>query len=146
MYLNLSSLTPERKAQLAFACAVILLLGSGATTGRLMTRFVDSENWVIHTLEVESAIGELSSATGKAGRARAEYVSTGNQDFLSAFNAAIPDIWRKLDRIGDLTKDNTKQRQLWSQLQLQEGSRIALYNESIDLKQAAPRVRTAKPG
>ena len=132
-------MSPERRVQLTFACAVGLLLASGAATGFVMTRFIESQRWVIHAREVEAAIGELSAATGKAGRARAEYVNTGREEFLDAFNAQIPDIWKKLDTIADLTKDNPKQQQLWSQLQRLVGLRIDLYHKSIRLKHAAPQ-------
>jgi PAS domain S-box-containing protein len=139
MYLTLDRMSPQRRAQLAFACGVGLLLGSGLATGLLMTRFVESQAWVIHTREVEAAIGDLSSATGKAERARTQYVSTGKDEFLNAFNAAIPDIHKKLDTIARLIKDNPKEQQLWDQLQVLTDSRIELYRKSIDLKKTAPQ-------
>jgi PAS domain S-box-containing protein len=135
---KISEASVQRKARVAFVGAVVSLLASGAATGLLATRFVESQRWIIHTREVEAAVGELSSATGKAGRARTEYVSTGDEAFLQAYYAAIPDIGKKLDKIGDLTRDNPEQQQLWSRLQAQVGVRIGLYRKSIDLKKAAP--------
>lgn len=131
-------MSAQQRVQLTFACAVGLLMASGAATGFVVTRFIASQGWVIHAREVEAAIGELSAATGKAGRARAEYVNTGREEFLDAFNNEIPDVRKKLDRIADLIKDNPKQQQLWSQVQLLEGLRIDLYQKSINLSQAAP--------
>ena len=131
-------MSAQQRVQLTFACAVGLLMASGAATGFVVTRFIASQGWVIHAREVEAAIGELSAATGKAGRARAEYVNTGREEFLDAFNNEIPDVGKKLDRIADLIKDNPKQQQLWSQVQLLEGLRIDLYQKSINLSQAAP--------
>src|SRR5579862_4539100 len=139
MYLTFERVSRQRRAELAFACSVALLIGSGAATGLVMTRFVESQSWVIHTLEVEAAIGELTAATGKAGRARAEYVDAGSEMLLRAFDAAIPDVQEKLDRIAYLTKDNPKAQQLCSHLQLLVGSRIALFRKSIDLKKTAPQ-------
>jgi PAS domain S-box-containing protein len=139
MYLTFERVSRQRRAQLAFICTVALLIGSGVATGLVMTRFVESQMWVIHTLEVEAAIGDLTAATGKAGRARAEYVNTGSEDLLHAFDAAIPDIQEKLDRIAHLTKDNPKEQQLCSHLQLLVRSRIALFRKSIDLKKTAPQ-------
>jgi PAS domain S-box-containing protein len=139
MYSNRGGASPQRKAQLAFVGALVLLLASGVATALLMTRFVKSQSWVIHTREVEAAVGELSSATGRAGRARTQYISTGDEEFLKAFNAALPDIETKLDRIGELTKDNPEQQRLWSQLQAQVSVRIGLYQKSIDLKKGNPQ-------
>ncbi len=139
MYLNLDRMSPQRRAQLAFVCAVVLLLGSGAATGLVMTRFVESQRWVIHTNEVEAAIGELSAATGRAGRAHTQYVNTGSEQFLDAFNTAIPDIRKTLDRIANLTEDNPKQQRLCSHLQLLVASRIELFQKSINLRKASPQ-------
>jgi PAS domain S-box-containing protein len=139
MYANVDEALPHRKARLALLGAVVLLLASGAMTGLLMTRFMESQKWVIHAREVEAAIGELSSATGKAGRARTQYISTGDEEFLKVFNSAIPDIKTKLDKIRDLTRDNPMQQQLWSHLQMQVGVRTRIYQKSIDLKEADPR-------
>jgi PAS domain S-box-containing protein len=139
MYLTPGRVSPQRRAQVAFVCAVGLLLGSGTAAGVLMTRFVESQNWVIHTREVEAAIGELSGATGTAERARAEYVSTGRDEFLNLFNAAILDTGKKLDRIADLTRGNPKQQQLSSQLQRLVNSRVELYEKSVNLKRTAPQ-------
>lgn len=124
---------------MAFACSVGLLLGSGVATGLLMTRFVESQAWLIHTREVEAAIGDLSSATGNAGREHTQYVNTGRDEFLDAFNVATHDIHRKLDTIASLIKDNPRQQQLWSQLQLLTDSRIELYRKSISLTKTAPQ-------
>lgn len=124
---------------MAFACSVGLILGSGVATGLLMTRFVESQAWLIHTREVEAAIGDLSSATGNAGREHTQYVNTGRDEFLDAFNIAIHDIHRKLDTIASLIKDNPRQQQFWSQLQLLTDSRIELYRKSISLTKTAPQ-------
>jgi PAS domain S-box-containing protein len=139
MYSTFERVSRQRRVRLAFVCTVALLIGIGAAAGLVMTRFVESQSWVIQTLEVETALGELSIATGKAGRARTEYVNTGSEEFLHTFNEAIPDIQEKLERISYLTKDNPKQQQLCSQLQLLVRSRIALFRKSIDLKKTAPQ-------
>jgi PAS domain S-box-containing protein len=139
MYSAYSRISPQGKAKLSFASTVALLLVCGAATSLVMARFVESQRWVIHAREVESAIGELSNATGKLGRAHTQYAITGSEEVLDAFNAAIPDLQKKLDRIADLTKDNARQQQLWNRLQKLLDSRIELYQKSMSLKQMAPR-------
>ncbi len=104
-----------------------------------MTRFVISQRWIIHTREVEVAIGELSDAAARAGRARAEYARTGRKEFLDEFNAAIPDIQTKLDRIAALVMDNPKQQELLTRLHPLLNSRVELYEKSIKLRESDPR-------
>jgi PAS domain S-box-containing protein len=139
MYQAFGRISAQQRARLAFVCAVVLLVASGAASSFVMARFVESQKWVIHAREVEAAIGELNGATGKAGRARAQYVDTGSQEFLNAFNSAIPEIQKKLDHIASLTKDNPNQQKLWDHLQALVTSRIELYRKSINLRQVAPK-------
>ena len=91
----ISTMSPRKKAQVAFASAVMLLFLSGLAAYGTITRLLGSEKWVIHTLEVRAAIGDIDSAFVRAGRARSGYVIAGTDDFLREFEDAAPEIPRK---------------------------------------------------
>jgi hypothetical protein len=55
------TMPPRKRAQLAFASAVILLCLSGLATYLTIVRLLESEKWVIHTYEVQSALGNVDS-------------------------------------------------------------------------------------
>jgi len=74
-------ITNRRKAKLAFAAAMLLFLLSGLAAYIATVRFIESEQWVMHTHEVQSAIGDVNLAIARAGRARGSYFTTGNDDF-----------------------------------------------------------------
>jgi CHASE3 domain sensor protein len=50
-------MSPHKKAQLAFASAVILLLLSGLAAFVTIVRLLESEKLVIHTQQVQVALG-----------------------------------------------------------------------------------------
>jgi signal transduction histidine kinase len=130
---------PRKKAQVAFASAVILLLLSGLAAYVAIDRLLVSEKWVNHSLEVRAALGDIDSAYVKAGRARSAYVISGNSDFLTQFEEAVPEIPRRLSRLSDLIRDNRTQRDLCSRLKVVTESRVDLLRASIELKKRAPQ-------
>jgi signal transduction histidine kinase len=132
---------PRKKAQIAFASAVILLCLSGLATYFTIVRLMESEKWVVHTYEVQAALGKLDSAEVDAGRAGSGYVTTGSTDFLNNFEAAAPTIYRDLQNLCELTKDNPEQQKRCTRLEELTARRIALLRESIELRKSAPQDR-----
>jgi signal transduction histidine kinase len=133
------TMSPRKKAQVAFASAVILLFLSGLATYLTIDRLLQSENWVVHSHEVQSALGDVDSAVINAGRARSGYVITGNTDFLNSFEVAGPKIQEALLHLRELTKDNLRQLELGERLQEITAQRLALFQESVNLKKADPQ-------
>jgi signal transduction histidine kinase len=133
-----SSMPQRKKAQVAFASAVVLLFLSGLATYLTIIRLLESEKWVVHTLEVQAALGNIDSAVLSAGRACSGYVITGSPDFLSNFEVAAPRVDQALRSLRELTKDNPQQQELGLRLEDLTARRIALLRESIARKQTAP--------
>jgi signal transduction histidine kinase len=135
-------MSPRKKAQAAFASALLLLFLSGLATYFAITRLLESEKWVVHTHEVRVAIGDIDSALSRAGRARSGYVLEGNDDFLNQFEAAVLEIPPILRRLRELTRDNPRQQDLCSRLEDVTNRRIAMFRESIRLhKETSPDVQ-----
>src|SRR5208282_1949598 len=133
-----ATMAPRKKAQVAFASAVMLLFLSAAAAYVTIDRLLNNEKWVIHTLEVKAALGDIDSAFVRAGRARSGYVISGTDDFLREFEAATPEIPSKLEHLRYLTRDNPKQQGLCSRLEDALNRRVALLRASVQLKQQAP--------
>jgi signal transduction histidine kinase len=132
--------TPARKkAQLAFALAVMLLCLTGLASYFSIARLTNSEKWVVHTYEVQAALGNVDSAALDAERDRAGYVITGSADALSNFEAAITKIYQSLRHLRELTADNPQQQQMCTRLEEIMARRIAFFRESVELKKANPK-------
>jgi len=135
-------MTPRKKAQAAFASALLLLFLSGLASYFAITRLLESEKWVVHTHEVRAAIGDIDSALSRAGRARSGYVLEGNDDFLNQFDAAVLEIPPVLRHLRELTRDNPRQQDLCTRLEDVINRRIANFRESIRLhKETSPDVQ-----
>jgi CHASE3 domain sensor protein len=132
-------MAPRKKAQLAFASAVMLLFLSGLAAYATINRLLQSEKWVVHTLEVKTAIGDIDLAFVRAGRARSGYVLSGNEDFLKEFEAAVPEIPGKLQYLRELITDNPKEQELCVRLEDAINRRVALLRQSIELKKQEPQ-------
>jgi signal transduction histidine kinase len=131
---------PARKrAQVAFASAVILLFLSGVATYLTIVRLLQSEKWVVHSHEVQAALGNVDSAVVGVGRACSGYVITGGADFLSSFEVALPKVSQALQKVRDLTRDNPEQQRLCTRLEELTARRVALFREAVELKMTAPQ-------
>src|SRR5271168_1106052 len=122
-------MSPRKKAQAAFASALLLLFLSALATYFATTRLLESERWVIHTHEVRAALGDVDSVMLRAGRAGNGYLLSGSDDFLSQFETTALEIPRTLRQLRELTKDNSKQQELCSRLEEITAQRVALIRE-----------------
>ena len=131
---------PARKrAQAAFAAAVILLFLSGLVTYLTIVRLLQSEKWVVHTHEVQAALGSVDSAVVTVGRACSGFVITGGADFLSSFEVALPKVSQALQNLRELTRDNPEQQKLCTRLEELTARRVDVFRESVELKMTAPQ-------
>lgn len=131
-------MSPLRRTQTAFVAAIVLLLLSGTVATLFIIRFIETEHWVVHTLQVQSALGDVSSAVSSLGRARLRYANTGDQEFVKAFIQARNEPEKTIQHVQELTSDNREQQELIARLREITKKRIALYEKSIDLTHLSP--------
>jgi len=132
-------MSPRKNAQVAFASAVVVLLLSSIAAYATIVRLRESAGWVVHSFEVETALGEIDSSIAKLARARNGYTITGNQALMDAFNTALPEVRQKLQQARRLTEDNPRQQELCTQLENVSDRRIDLFKKSIELKKSSPQ-------
>ena len=132
--------TPARnKALVAFATAVMLLGLSGLATYLSIARLSNSEKWLVHTYEVQAALGNVESAALDAERDRGGYVITDGAEALHDFEVTLPKIYQALQHLRELTKDNAEQQERCTRLEEIMARRIALFRDSVDLKKTDPQ-------
>jgi signal transduction histidine kinase len=129
---------PRKKAQAAFSTAVVLLLLSAIAAYVAIDRLMESERWVMHTLEVRAALGDIDSAFVRAGRARSGYLISGSEDFVTEFEIAVPDVSRKLQHLRGLVGDNSDQVNSCEHLENITKQRLALLEQSVQLRKNSP--------
>ena len=127
-------MSSSRKAQVAFALALFLLVLSGLAAGSLIVRLYSSEALVRHTYDIEVALGDLETSLTSMGRNRVAYIGSGSSESLRDFADAEKEVGVVLARIRQLTIDNPAQQKLCDQLAANANRRIAVSQASVDLR------------
>ncbi|OLE97017.1 MAG: hypothetical protein AUG75_13245 [Cyanobacteria bacterium 13_1_20CM_4_61_6] len=78
-------LTLERRIQIGFAIAVVIILAVGAAALRSTAATVESARWVAHTLEVRAELEATFAELIYAETAVRGYVITGDTTYLATF-------------------------------------------------------------
>jgi signal transduction histidine kinase len=133
------SMSSRKNAQVAFACAVAVLVLSSIAAYVTIVRLGESAGWVVHSFEIETALGEIDSSIAKLARARNGYALMGNPALLDAFDQALPEVRQKLQQARRLTGDNPRQQKLCTELENVTDQRIALFKKSIELRRSSPQ-------
>jgi len=137
-------MSPRKKAQIAFASAVTLLALSGVAAYVSIVRLLESEELVIHTLRIQSALGDFTNAIARVGRVATAYVATGKEEILEDFQPYLDEVPPTMEHLRDLTRDNPSQQALCERLQKATEQRMLLFQRSIELKKKYPNDETAQ--
>jgi hypothetical protein len=77
---------PRKRAKLALALALWLILMGISGAGITMARLSSSAKWVTHSYQVELAISDVEFFLSEAARARLNYVNSGDESFVQLFD------------------------------------------------------------
>jgi len=134
--------TPLAKSyKAAFAVVFSVLVSIAIVSYVTSDRFVNSEEWVIHSHVVISLLKSLSTELSEAENARRGYVLGGDRTLLIPYDVTLQTIPRRLKELQLLTADNPRQQQRLSQLQPLIESRLALVTQSIQLQDHDPAAK-----
>jgi PAS domain S-box-containing protein len=125
----------NRKAALAFASAILILLMVGAVSYRGMVVSNESDLWVRHTHEVLESLKDLVLATERVKASAGGFVMTGGESYLDAYRSSR--IEAELDRasLRKLTADNPKQQRWIPELERLAAQQIDISEKTIALRQ-----------
>ena len=106
----------ERKLTLFFVAATLLVLTMGYGFYGAVQRFYDRDHWVDHTHQVLDQIGNTFSAVKDLETNQRGFCITGDQTFLSVYQATSTRLPALVDRLGALVRDNPTQEARVAQL------------------------------
>ncbi len=130
-----TNLRPKTRNALVFFLALSLLSAGALLTYRTVFRLLDAQRWVSHSHEVQSALANVTTVMGRAGRSRVEYVETGDPARLDGYQAAAAEALRAVATVRRMTSDNARQQDDCNRLESLMGQRVALLGQSVRLKQ-----------
>jgi CHASE3 domain sensor protein len=100
----------QRKVQLAFGSAIVILLAVGAISYRSIVMSDESDRWVRHTHQVLGNLQNLVSEITTIESSDRGFALTGDESFLESYRASILSAEQDEKAVSNLTKDNPKQQ------------------------------------
>jgi signal transduction histidine kinase len=119
-----------------FAAAVIALTVIALAAGVTMSSLAESEAWVSHTREVQTALADLRGDVLRAEAACSGFVVTGNAARLQDYQLATQELPNHLATLSALTADNPSQVSRIAALRPLIDQRVRLLQESVALEEA----------
>src|ERR1700730_17610779 len=127
-------MVPRTKARLLFSSALILISLSGMAAFVAISRLLQAQGWVTHTREVQVALSEVNTVLSRVGRARVQYVDSGDDAHLEDYHAGVDQVQPALDNLKRLISDNAAQVAREIELERIVDQRLNLMDQSIALK------------
>jgi signal transduction histidine kinase len=129
-------MSSRRKARIAFAVAISLLLACAPVVYGTLRGFAKSERLVEHTQQVQVVLGETESAIASAARARLTYIFNGDAEAFAQYQHAVSRIPTELAELRQSTKDDPAQQSHCDRLEQLVNDRIQLWEKSVALKKS----------
>jgi PAS domain S-box-containing protein len=141
----------NRKVQLMFGSAIVILLVVGAVSYHSISKSHESDLWVRHTHEVLENLQNLVSDMARIESSDRGFALTGEESYLESYRTGILSAARDEASVRSLTKDNPQQQlelpaleELMAQ-KVQLGDRILRLRRSEGLQSAADAIKSG-PG
>src|ERR1700680_3643350 len=126
----------NRKIQLAFSSAILILLFMGGMSYRGFVVSTESDRWVRHTHEVLENLQNLLSEMGSVESSYRGFVITGNEQFLNAYHGSVLHSQQEETIIRSLTVDNPQQNRHLPALERSIGQIIQYGDMVIGVRRA----------
>jgi PAS domain S-box-containing protein len=131
-----SSSVWNRKVQLGFAAAILILLGAGAISYRALVLSNRSQGWVRHTDQVLEELQEVLSASQNIESSSRGFVLTGDESYIETFKGNILREAHAEGSIEQLTADNGAQQRRVPVLKKLLAKKIRFGENVIGLRRA----------
>jgi PAS domain S-box-containing protein len=126
------------------AFATLFLLSSLAR--RSIERAQSATDWMTHTYEVNTALGNLLTAVITVETEQRGFVMTADPLFLTSYRHAFMQVQPLVERVSSLTADNPEQQQRLVTLKNAVRDRLAFADHVVTLAQTQPSAALAQIG
>ncbi len=114
---------------------IVLVVATGITAYQYSLRFIDTNQWVVHTHEVLQELeGTLATLTTAETQERG-YIITGDETYLQPYQTAVSQIPTHIQALKDLIADNPDQQQRLSSLQGVINDRLGVFDQAVTARQ-----------
>lgn len=124
----------ERIIFIGFLLALVITITVCTLFYHNVSRFLEANQQVNHTIQVTEGIEELSSALRDVQVTRRNYVISGDETFLSSYDAEIREVDSKMGSLRLMTADNLIQQQYLNNLAPLILERRATADKALELR------------
>ena len=124
----------NRKEQLAFGFATLILLVAGATSYRAMAVSMESDRWVRHTHEVIEKLEDLLFAMESIESSYRAFVLTGNESYFKSYGVSILISHQDEAALRNLLADNRDQQRRLPALERLVAQKIQFAERASNLR------------
>ncbi len=124
----------QQQILLGFTISVLMVIGVGIISYNSIQKLREDAGWVQHTQEVLNANAAIINTLTDCETSQRGYIITGNPRYLQPYKSSINDVYPMLGNIRQLTIDNPVQQVNIDSLEKMVRRRMALLQESIDLR------------
>jgi signal transduction histidine kinase len=128
---------PDYSGWIAFVAALAILSAIATAAYRTTQGLMESQASVAHTVQVEAVLEKLQSEILNSQALHRDYIIDGDPRELQSFYASVNATSDNLRRVKSLTADNPRQQERFDLIERLLQQRLALQQESIDLKQSS---------
>lgn len=100
-----------RKIALWLAVPVVVVILLSLFFYRDSLNSIYYSNWVSHTIDVMTSIGDIRSDIKDAQALKQEFLETGDIDYIKPYNGKMNQVFQDFDNARQLTKDNAGQQE-----------------------------------
>lgn len=131
--MNIMKTSLERKIVLGFIACGLILSGVAVFSYKNNEKFVDSNAWVDHTNQVMYEFEQILLYSVDAETGARGFVITQDDKYLEPYANANLKIFEHVDKVRELTRDNSVQQKNIDELELQLKAHIAHLNKYVEL-------------
>jgi CHASE3 domain sensor protein len=117
-----------------FVLVVLAILANAELSAWNVHTLAATDRWVVHTLEVLTELEDTQSLLKDAETGQRGFLLTGRDHYLDPYRAATDRIPAKLQRLRELTADNSRQRDRLPVLDALVGAKLAELDLAISLR------------
>ncbi|HEY1067734.1 MAG TPA: CHASE3 domain-containing protein, partial [Pirellulales bacterium] len=121
---------------LALAAVLLLFIGSGAATYLNIRTLSESAGWVAHTHEVLINTADVMSQMRAAESNQRAYIITGDERYRTPYETAVALVWKRIEAVEKLTRDNESQQPRIEALRNEVKARLDILKQTIDVRDA----------
>ncbi len=134
-----------------FGLAGLVLLIIAGFSYRNTYNLIENDSWVDHTYQVRTTLADLLSNLKDSETGQRGYLITGEDSYLEPYRNSLSPIRSSIGRLKELTADNPRQQQRWTELQPLIDAKLLELKQTIDLRReqgldAASKVVTSNIG